>query len=161
MFLLLSKTTFCTPNGGGVKPASWPSVSFWMGQNPSCSLTRVQTAMPVLVRTLKDNHTLVKDTAAWTLGRICELHAQRIPQGYLQPLVESLGGALQIVLESHLNLALHYTILHKPLSVRPEVVKRMLCHLFRPLLTQLLADLKGVTGKIIIFAAKLMKLSTC
>jgi len=65
------------------------------GPKPDVLAGPVQTAMPVLVRTLNDDHTLVKDTAAWTLGRICELHAQRIPQGYLQPLVERLGNALQ------------------------------------------------------------------
>jgi len=65
------------------------------GPKPEVLAGPVQTAMPVLVRSLNDDHTLVKDTAAWTLGRICELHAQRIPQGYLQPLVEQLGSALQ------------------------------------------------------------------
>lgn len=65
------------------------------GPKPDVLAGPVQTAMPVLVRTLNDDHILVKDTAAWTLGRICELHAQRIPQGYLQPLVERLGSALR------------------------------------------------------------------
>lgn len=65
------------------------------GPKPESLAGPVQTAMPVLVRALNDEHIIVKDTTAWTLARICELHAQRIPQGYLQPLVERLSGALQ------------------------------------------------------------------
>mmetsp|Transcript_31990 Transcript_31990/g.98725 ORF Transcript_31990/g.98725 Transcript_31990/m.98725 type:complete len:779 (-) Transcript_31990:668-3004(-) len=65
------------------------------GPKPETLAGPVQTAMPVLIQTLGDDHVLVKDTAAWTLARICELHSQRIPQGFLQPLVEQLSNALQ------------------------------------------------------------------
>ncbi|KAJ1446132.1 armadillo-type protein [Pelagophyceae sp. CCMP2097] len=55
----------------------------------------VQTAMEVLIRSLSDAHTLVKDTAAWALARVCELHAASIPPGHLHPLVERLALALR------------------------------------------------------------------
>lgn len=65
------------------------------GPKPETLAGPVQTAMPVLIRALSDDNVLVKDTTAWTLARICELHSQRIPQGYLQPLIEQLSNALQ------------------------------------------------------------------
>jgi len=65
------------------------------GPKPETLAGPVQTAMPVLIRSLSDDHVLVKDTTAWTLARICELHSKRIPQGFLQPLVEQLSNALQ------------------------------------------------------------------
>lgn len=110
------------------------------GPKPELLADPVQTAMPVLVRTLKDNHILVKDTAAWTLGRICELHAQRIPQGYLQPLVESLGGALQdsARVASQSCFALHNLAQAFERAPRSRETNA-LSPFFRPLLTQLLA----------------------
>jgi len=34
----------------------------------------IQQALPVLVQHMKDQHQRVKDTTAWTLGKICQLH---------------------------------------------------------------------------------------
>mmetsp|Transcript_2708 Transcript_2708/g.8506 ORF Transcript_2708/g.8506 Transcript_2708/m.8506 type:complete len:866 (-) Transcript_2708:480-3077(-) len=54
----------------------------------------VSTALPVLIQRLCDEHTLVKDTAAWTLARVCEFYAQRISSDLLVPLANALVAAL-------------------------------------------------------------------
>lgn len=110
------------------------------GPKPETLAGPVQTAMPVLIRALSDEHILVKDTTAWTLARICELHAQRIPQGYLQPLVEQLSNALrdtsrvaaQACFAVH-NLAQAFE--HAPRKDETNALSPF----FHPLLTQLLA----------------------
>mmetsp|Transcript_33774 Transcript_33774/g.114655 ORF Transcript_33774/g.114655 Transcript_33774/m.114655 type:complete len:853 (-) Transcript_33774:652-3210(-) len=110
------------------------------GPKPETLAGPVQTAMPVLVHALNDEHVLVKDTTAWTLARICELHAQRIPQGYLQPLIERLSGALhdssrvaaQACFAIH-NLAQAFE--HAPKHGETNALSPF----FHPLLTQLLA----------------------
>ena len=55
----------------------------------------IEKALPVLIRALSDASTHVKDSAAWTLGRVCEFHAMSIPTGCLPSLVESLLTALR------------------------------------------------------------------
>jgi len=55
----------------------------------------IEKALPVLIRALRDESTQVKDSAAWTLGRVCEFHAMSIPAGCLPSLVESLLAALR------------------------------------------------------------------
>lgn len=55
----------------------------------------VSTALPVLIQRLCDEHTLVKDTAAWTLARVCEFYAPRISSELLNPLATALVQALQ------------------------------------------------------------------
>jgi hypothetical protein len=42
----------------------------------SCYLVTVTT---VLLLLYCYSHTLVKDTATWTVGKICELHVRQIP----------------------------------------------------------------------------------
>lgn len=54
----------------------------------------VKPAVPALIDRLRDDHTLVKDTAAWTLARICEYHAASIPAECLEPLAASLVAAI-------------------------------------------------------------------
>ena len=39
----------------------------------------VNQSIPILLTSLSDPHVMVKDTAAWTIGRICELHVRSIP----------------------------------------------------------------------------------
>lgn len=51
--------------------------------------------MPFLVSLMKDEHVLVKDSATWTIGKICELHGQSIPAEALDPLVRALLAALE------------------------------------------------------------------
>ena len=36
----------------------------------------VEQAMPMLIELMHDPSVVVKDTAAWTIGRVCELHAE-------------------------------------------------------------------------------------
>jgi len=55
----------------------------------------VEQAMPMLIQTMKDSSVVVKDTAAWTLGRVCELIPEAaINQATLQPLLEALVSGL-------------------------------------------------------------------
>lgn len=54
----------------------------------------VQSAMPVLISLMRDQHVMVKDSATWTIGKICELHGPSIPQVAITPLVEALLVAL-------------------------------------------------------------------
>lgn len=55
----------------------------------------VAQAMPLLINCLKDANTLVRDTSAWTIGRICELHKEALGSDILPPMVEGLSGALE------------------------------------------------------------------
>lgn len=54
----------------------------------------VHSAMPILVTLMQDPHVMVKDSATWTIGKICELHGQSIPAEALKPLVTALLAAL-------------------------------------------------------------------
>ena len=47
--------------------------------------------MPMLIELMKDGSVVVKDTAAWTIGRVCELIPEAaINPATLQPLLEAL-----------------------------------------------------------------------
>ena len=110
------------------------------GPKPDTLAGPVQTAMPVLIRALSDEHILVKDTTAWTLARICELHAQRIPQGYLQPLVEQLINALQDTARVAAQACFAVHNLAQAFEHAPRHTEtNALSPFFHPLLTQLLA----------------------
>merc|ERR1719273_3041640 len=55
----------------------------------------VEQAMPMLIELMKDNSVVVKDTAAWTIGRVCELIPEAaINPASLQPLLEALVSGL-------------------------------------------------------------------
>lgn len=55
----------------------------------------VHSGMPILINLMKDPHVMVKDSATWTIGKICELHGPSIPADALTPLVEALHNALK------------------------------------------------------------------
>jgi importin subunit beta-1 len=55
----------------------------------------VTHAMPVLIGCLKDQKPLVRDTSAWTVGRICELYKTSLTAAILPPMVEGLAKALE------------------------------------------------------------------
>ncbi|PKI85159.1 karyopherin Kap95 [Malassezia vespertilionis] len=58
--------------------------------------TLVVQALATVIETLQDTSTAVKDTAAWTLGRICEFVYDAIaPEVQLGPLIQALLGGLQ------------------------------------------------------------------
>jgi len=54
----------------------------------------VNQSIPVLLAALSDPHELVKDTTAWTIGRICELHVRQIPEETFPTLVNGLMSKL-------------------------------------------------------------------
>lgn len=54
----------------------------------------VNQSIPVLLNALSDQHELVKDTTAWTIGRICELHVRQIPEETFPTLVNGLTSKL-------------------------------------------------------------------
>jgi importin subunit beta-1 len=54
----------------------------------------VQQSIPILLQALSDPHDMVKDTTAWTIGRICELHVRSIPSESFPMLVGGLMGKL-------------------------------------------------------------------
>lgn len=54
----------------------------------------VNQSIPVLLGALSDPNDLVKDTTAWTLGRICDLHVRSIPEDTFPTLVNGLAGKL-------------------------------------------------------------------
>jgi len=61
------------------------------GPDPSQLKPLVEQAMPMLIELMKDSSVVVKDTAAWTIGRVCELIPEAaINPATLQPLLEAL-----------------------------------------------------------------------
>ncbi|KAI4465031.1 importin beta [Holotrichia oblita] len=56
----------------------------------------VEQAMPTLIELMYDNSVIVRDTAAWTFGRICEIIPEAaINEAFLKPLLESLINGLK------------------------------------------------------------------
>ncbi|XP_077866996.1 importin subunit beta-1-like [Saccoglossus kowalevskii] len=65
------------------------------GPEPNILKPLVVQAMPVLIELLKDESVVVRDTTAWTVGRICELLPEAvIDDAYLNPLLEALAEGL-------------------------------------------------------------------
>ena len=61
------------------------------GPDPSQLKPLVEQAMPMLIELMKDSSVVVKDSAAWTIGRVCELIPEAaINPATLQPLLEAL-----------------------------------------------------------------------
>lgn len=54
----------------------------------------VTKAMPVIVGQIADSHPVVKDTAAWTVGRICNLMPECVGDKALPVVIGALGRAL-------------------------------------------------------------------
>lgn len=64
-----------------------------VAQIPLCSKRRplLPQAMPTLIELMKDPSVVVRDTTAWTVGRICELLPEAaINEVYLAPLLQCL-----------------------------------------------------------------------
>ncbi len=55
----------------------------------------VMQAMPILINCLKDGNALVRDTSAWTIGKICELHKSSLSGDILPAMVTGLAAALE------------------------------------------------------------------
>ena len=45
----------------------------------------VEQAMPMLIELMHDPSVVVKDTAAWTIGRVCELHTEAAINEVISP----------------------------------------------------------------------------
>ncbi|KAI1790603.1 ARM repeat-containing protein [Ganoderma leucocontextum] len=66
------------------------------GPDPAVLTPLVNQALPILIDMMGDQNTHVKDTVAWTLGRICDLLISTIrPDVHLHPLVSALVNGLQ------------------------------------------------------------------
>ncbi|EGN91784.1 hypothetical protein SERLA73DRAFT_100127 [Serpula lacrymans var. lacrymans S7.3] len=66
------------------------------GPDPSVLTPLVNQALPLLIDMMNDSNLHVKDTTAWTLGRICDLLIGTIkPDIHLHPLVSALVNGLQ------------------------------------------------------------------
>ena len=66
------------------------------GPDPTKLKPLVEQALPMLIETLKDSSVIVRDTGAWTIGRICEILPDAVINeqylnGLLTALVEGLG----------------------------------------------------------------------
>ncbi|KAL1688004.1 armadillo-type protein [Schizophyllum commune] len=66
------------------------------GPDPTNLTPLVNQALPLLIDMMADSNPHVKDTTAWTLGRICDLLIVTIkPEVHLHPLVSALVAGLQ------------------------------------------------------------------
>ncbi|KAG8835928.1 karyopherin beta [Serendipita sp. 399] len=66
------------------------------GPDPQLLAPLVTQALGLLIDMMQDPNTHVKDTTAWTLGRICDILVSTInPESHLDPLVRSLVAALE------------------------------------------------------------------
>ncbi|KAF9813282.1 hypothetical protein IEO21_05666 [Rhodonia placenta] len=66
------------------------------GPDPTVLTPLVNQALPILIDMMTDPNTQVKDTVAWTLGRICDLLVSTIkPDVHLHPLISALVNGLQ------------------------------------------------------------------
>lgn len=67
------------------------------GPSPDKLRPLVQSAFLIILNHLKDPSALVKDTAAWTIGRICNLLPETINEKVLDPLMNALVVTLKDV----------------------------------------------------------------
>ncbi|KAJ3505061.1 hypothetical protein NLJ89_g7615 [Agrocybe chaxingu] len=66
------------------------------GPDPAVLTPLVNQALPLLIDMMTDTNVHVKDTTAWTLGRICDLLIGTIkPDVHLHPLISALVNGLQ------------------------------------------------------------------
>ena len=66
------------------------------GPDPTVLEPLVNQALPILIDMMADQNVQVRDTVAWTLGRICDIQTNAIkPEIHLRPLVSVLVNGLQ------------------------------------------------------------------
>ena len=100
----------------------------------------VVQAMPILITCLRDPNTLVRDTSAWTIGRICELHKSCLSNEILPHMVAGLGASLEdpsSKVVSQACFAMHN--LSEACSDESEANSNVLSHFMPQMLTKLLA----------------------
>ena len=65
------------------------------GPNPENLKPVVEQAMPMLIDLLKDQSIVVRDTSAWTVGRVCEILPDAvINEHFLNPLLHAMVEGL-------------------------------------------------------------------
>ncbi|VDL92291.1 unnamed protein product [Schistocephalus solidus] len=65
------------------------------GPNPTALKPLVESAMPVIINLLRDQSSAVRDTTAWTIGRVCEILPEvALTDAYLVPLLQGLLDGL-------------------------------------------------------------------
>ncbi|KAG6899172.1 hypothetical protein C0993_012665 [Termitomyces sp. T159_Od127] len=97
------------------------------GPDPAVLTPLVDQALPLLIDMMTDPNAHVKDTTAWTLGRICDLLIACIkPDVHLHPLVSALVGGLadspRVVANccwALMNLADQYGLYYEDEAERP------------------------------------------
>ena len=100
----------------------------------------VHESVTVLLQTLQDKHPMVKSTAAFAIGKICELHVRSIPQEIFPTLVQSLMSVLPTETPSVASQAcasLH-NLAAQFLADDPDAVTNSLSQYMGPLLQALL-----------------------
>lgn len=61
------------------------------GPDPNNLKPIVEQAMPMFIELMSDESVVVRDTVAWTIGRVCELIPDAaVNKTYLKPLLEAL-----------------------------------------------------------------------
>lgn len=72
-------------------------MNFFQGGLESATLKPlVEQAMPTLIELMYDSSVIVRDTAAWTIGRISEIIPEAaINEPFLKPLLEALLNGLK------------------------------------------------------------------
>ena len=66
------------------------------GPDPTKLQPMVEQAMPTLINALQDSSVVVRDTTAWTLGRVCELSPEAaVNVNHLNQLLEALVNSLK------------------------------------------------------------------
>ncbi|XP_076167592.1 importin subunit beta Fs(2)Ket isoform X2 [Ptiloglossa arizonensis] len=82
------------------------------GLEPSTVKPLVEQAMPTLIELMYDSSVAVRDTAAWTFGRICEIiPGAAINEMYLKPLLEALINGLKAEPRVAANVCWAFTVL--------------------------------------------------
>ena len=100
----------------------------------------VVQAMPILITCLRDPNVLVRDTSAWTIGRICELHKSCLSNEILPHMVAGIGASLEDPspkVVSQACFAVHN--LSEACSDESEASSNLLSHFMPQMLTKLLA----------------------
>ncbi|GIY74129.1 importin subunit beta-1 [Caerostris darwini] len=65
------------------------------GPEPANLKPVVEQAMPMFIELMSDESVIVRDTVAWTIGRVCELNPEAaVNEAYLKPLLEALVKGL-------------------------------------------------------------------
>lgn len=100
----------------------------------------VVQAMSILITSLRDPNVLVRDTSAWTIGRICELHKSCLSNEVLPHMVAGLGASLEDPspkVVSQACFAVHN--LSEACSDESEASSNLLSHFMPQMLSKLLA----------------------